>query len=370
MATHLSYLQSGVIGILQGATELFPVSSLGHSVLIPALIGGSWKHLVTESGQDKSPYLAFIVALHVATAVALLYFYRSDWARVIRAFFQTLRTRKIENSEQKLAWLVIVGTIPTGIIGIALEHTLRTIFAKPVAVSIFLMVNGIILYTGQRMRDRAEQRSLASAPQSGRAGLSSPLAPRGESGDRFEPAGEPGYAAAAAGGDAAPTLALRLPGQSHPQVPAQPGTPPAARPGGHRAGVRGQAKSLENLTVKEATIIGLFQSLALVAGISRSGATMIGALGRGLTNEDAARFAFLLATPIILAAGLFKLPELASSETAGIRPQIVFGAILAGIAAFLTTKFLVKYFEAGKLTPFAIYCFVAGALCAIRFAIF
>jgi undecaprenyl-diphosphatase len=366
VATDLTYLQSGVIGILQGATELFPVSSLGHSVIVPALIGGSWKHLVTESSADKSPYLAFIVALHVATAFALLFFYRADWARVIRAFVQTLRTRRIETSEQKLAWLVIVGTIPTGVIGLALEHTLRTIFANPTAVSVFLMLNGIVLYTGQKMRDRADRRSPVGAPRARRGALSSPLAPRGPE-EGLALAGEPEVTAAASRGDSAPTLALRVPGRSRPRVPAQAG---AGRSAGHRPATMGRAKTLENLTVKEATVIGLFQSLALLAGISRSGVTMIGGLSRGLSNEDAARFAFLLATPIILAAGLFKLPELASSETTGIRPQIVFGAVLAAIAAFLTTKFLVKYFENNKLTPFAIYCVVAGALCAVRFAIF
>jgi undecaprenyl-diphosphatase len=356
-ATHLSYLQSGVIGVLQGATELFPVSSLGHSVLIPALIGGSWKTLVTQSAADKSPYLAFIVALHVATALALLVFYRKDWVVVIRAFFQTLRSRRIETSEQRLAWLVIVGTVPTGVIGLALEHSLRTLFAKPVAVSLFLVVNGVLLYLGQRMRDRADTRSLAANPRGGQGALSSPLAQRGPREDDY---GTPGYAVAG-GGDAAPTLALRLPGRTRARVPAQAGA--ASAPGG-------KTRTLENLSFKEATVIGVFQSLALLAGISRSGVTMIGGLARGLNNEDAARFAFLLATPIILAAGVFKLPELASSETTGIKPQIVFGAVLAAIAAYLTTRFLVKYFENNKLTPFAIYCFVAGVLCTIRFAIF
>ena len=357
MASELTYLQSGVIGLLQGATELFPVSSLGHSVIVPALIGGSWKHLVTENSADKSPYLAFIVALHVATAVALLFFYRSDWARVIRAFFQTLRNRRIETSEQRLAWLVIVGTIPTGLIGLALEHTLRTIFAKPVAVSLFLAVNGIILYTGQRMRDRADRRSPSG---SARDGVSSPLTAGERQG--AAPLREPGYAAAGRGD--APTLALRLPGRS--RVPAQAG----AGQGGARGAGGNQPKTLDNLTVKEATVIGLFQSLALIAGISRSGVTMIGGLSRGLNNEDAARFAFLLATPIILAAGLFKLPELAGSETKGIHGPIIFGSVLAAIAAFLTTRFLVRYFESRTVTPFAIYCFVAGVLCAIRFAVF
>jgi undecaprenyl-diphosphatase len=370
VAAELTYLQSGVIGVLQGATELFPVSSLGHSVIIPALIGGSWKHLVTENAADKSPYLAFIVALHVATALALLIFYRSDWVRLIKAFAQSVRTRKIETSEQRLAWMVIVGTIPTGVIGLALEHTLRTIFAKPVAVSVFLAINGIILYAGQRLRDRAARREADAGPRP-RGRLSSPLAPAAHG--SAETVVLRGQAAATAGGDA-PTLALRVPGRSHSRVPARGGADVPAQAGADqgraRVGGRRTDKTLDNLTVKEATVIGLFQSLALLAGISRSGATMIGALTRGLTNEDAARFAFLLATPIILAAGLFKLPELAGSQTDGIHGQIVFGAVLAGIAAYVTTRFLVRYFETRTLTPFAVYCFVAGILCTVRFAIF
>jgi undecaprenyl-diphosphatase len=357
VASELTYLQSGVIGLLQGATELFPVSSLGHSVLVPALIGGSWKHLVTENSADKSPYLAFIVALHVATALALLYYFRSDWAKLIKAFARTLRTRRITTSDERLAWMVIVGTIPTGVIGLALEHTLRTIFAKPVAVSLFLAANGLVLYTGQRLRDRAEQRALQAGSQSDRETLASELPPVERAGTGF------GYAEYGADReDAAPTVALRIPGRSRTPVPAQAGA--------GRGAVRRYGKTVDDLTVREATVIGLFQSLALLAGISRSGATMIGALTRGLTNEDAARFAFLLATPIILAAGLFKLPELAGSETAGIRGPIIFGAVLAAIAAYLTTRFLVRYFETRTLTPFAIYCFVAGVLCTIRFAAF
>jgi undecaprenyl-diphosphatase len=363
VTSELTYLQSGVIGVLQGATELFPVSSLGHSVLVPALIGGSWKHLVSESGADSSPYLAFIVAMHCATAAALLVFYRSKWARLVRAFVQTLRTRKIQTSEQRLSWLVIVATIPAGVIGLALEHTLRTLFAKPVAVSLFLTANGLVLYLGQRMRDRAEQRSEAGRRRG------SPLAVGGPDGalEVLEPDAQ--LAAAGGGGDAAPTVAIRLPGGgSRPRVPAQAG---GRQTGAWReAGAGRRSRAAEDLSFKEAIGIGLFQSLALLAGISRSGVTMIGGLARGLDNEDAANFSFLLATPVILAAGLFKLPQLTSSDTAGIRGPIVFGTVLAGAAAYLTTRFLVRYFENNKLTPFAIYCFVAGVLCTLRFALF
>ncbi|NUQ97585.1 MAG: undecaprenyl-diphosphate phosphatase, partial [Streptomyces sp.] len=160
--TELSYLQAVVIGALQGVTELFPVSSLGHSVLLPAWLGGSWQHLVTETStgdSEASPYLAFIVALHVATACALLVFYRKDWVRIIRALVTTLRTRTVQTSTERLAVLLVVATIPVGITGLALEHTFRTLFAKPLAAAVFLTVNGLILLAGERLRRRAEARA-------------------------------------------------------------------------------------------------------------------------------------------------------------------------------------------------------------------
>jgi undecaprenyl-diphosphatase len=157
----ITYLQAAVIGLLQGVTELFPISSLGHSVLVPAWIGGSWSHLVTEyssGASEQSPYLAFVVALHVATAIALLVFYRRTWVEIIGAFFTTLRTRRIETSAQRLAWLVVVATIPVGITGLVLEHVFRVLFAKPVAAAAFLTVNGLILLVGERLRARSAAR--------------------------------------------------------------------------------------------------------------------------------------------------------------------------------------------------------------------
>jgi len=312
----ISYLQSVVIGLLQGATELFPVSSLGHSVLVPALIGGSWQHLVTESAtgsSGQSPYLAFIVALHVATAFALLWFFRTDWVQIIGAFFRTLKTRKIDTADARLAWLIVVATIPVGLTGLALEHTFRTIFAKPLAAAIFLTVNGVILLAGERLR----RRSAAAAG----AGL--------HAGAGTSPAG-------ARSGDSA-----------------------VAFPG----------RQLTTLAYREAGIIGLFQTLALLAGISRSGITMVAGLLRGLDHEEAARFSFLLATPVILAAGLLKLPSLAGTAGAHIHGQVVVGMLTAGLAAYLTVRFLTRYFQTKTLTPFAVYCLVAGALCTIRFAV-
>jgi len=318
----ISYVQSVVIGLLQGATELFPVSSLGHSVLVPALIGGSWQHLVTESAtgsSEQSPYLAFIVALHVATAFALLWFFRRDWVRIISGFFRTLRTRKVQTSDERLAWLIVVATIPVGLTGLVLEHTFRTLFAKPLAAAIFLTINGVILLAGERLRRR-------SASALGAAPLTIGSAASSNAGTR------------------------------------PPRTSPAAAP-------QREGRQLVSLAYREAGVIGLFQTLALLAGISRSGITMVAGLLRGLGHEDAARFSFLLATPVILAAGVLKLPSLAGSAGAHIHGQVIVGMLTAGVAAYLTVRFLTRYFETKTLTPFAIYSLVAGALCTVRFAI-
>ena len=294
----LSYFQAIVIGLLQGVTELFPVSSLGHSVLIPGLFG--WDNLVAGQSAEESFYLAFLVGLHVATAIALLIYFRRDWSRIIRAFFSLARKRKVETPDERLAWLLIIGTIPVGIVGLVFEHTLRTIFAKPLAAAIFLTINGLILLGGERVRRRTEVRMRAHAQ------------------------------------------------------------------GG--SGPDDTDRALSNLGYKEGVIIGSAQILSLFAGISRSGTTMVAGLLRGLDHEDAAKFSFLLATPIIVAAGLYKLPDLAGPLGNGIRGQILVGSLCAGAAGYLAVRFLVHYFATRTLTPFGIYCLIAGALCIIRFA--
>lgn len=322
----LSYLQALVIGGLQGVTELFPVSSLGHSVLVPALVGGSWSHLVTQGAaedSEHSPYLAFIVALHVATALALLVFYWRDWVRIVGAFVRTLRTRRIETSTERLAWLLVVATIPVGITGLALEHTFRVLFAKPLYAAVFLTINGLILLAGERLRRRAELRG--QLPTGARP-------------------------AAATGGATAASVGTRTTR-----------TTPTTRTGS-------RARRLDSLAFREAAVIGLFQTTALFAGISRSGVTMVAGLLRGLDHEDAARFAFLLATPVILAAGVLKLPTLAGSAGTGIRGQVLVGAVAAAVAAYLSVRFLTRYFTTRTLTPFAVYCLVVGVTCIVRFA--
>jgi undecaprenyl-diphosphatase len=303
----ISYLQAVVIGLLQGVTELFPISSLGHSVLVPALIGGSWQNLVTQSSSSasgSSPYLAFIVALHVATAIALIVYFRADWARIVRALVTSIRDRRIETSSQRLGWLIVVATIPVGITGLALEHTFRTVFAKPLAAAIFLTINGLILFGGERLRRRSDNLAVSGAARS-------------------------------------------------------------SGPGAMRAT---QGRRLDTLAYREAGIIGLFQTLALLAGISRSGITMVAGLVRGLDHEDAARFSFLLATPVILAAGVLKLPSLAGTAGAHIHGQIVVGMLCAGTAAYLSVRFLIHFFQTRTLTPFAIYSVAMGVVCMAAFA--
>jgi len=329
----LSYLQAIVLGALQGVTELFPVSSLGHSVLVPAWLGGSWADLITQGAtQDSgaSPYLAFVVALHVATALALLVFYRHDWARLIGGFITSLRVRRIETPTQRLAWLIVVATIPVGITGLALEHVLRTLFARPLASAVFLFLNGFILLGGERLRRRAAERSTARRVPD-----------------------EPDTDAAVPGDGPArgrPALAGR----------ATPATTPVT--------TRFPRRELSTLAYREALVVGAVQTFALLAGISRSGVTMVAGLTRGLDHEEAARFSFLLATPVILAAGVLKLPSLAGPAGRGIHGQVVVGAIVAGVAAYASVRFLTRWFTTRTLTPFAVYCLAAGALSVVRFA--
>ncbi|QIS21802.1 undecaprenyl-diphosphate phosphatase [Nocardia terpenica] len=315
----LTYIQAIVIGALQGVTELFPISSLGHSVLVPAWIGGSWEQLVTEGDSaNGTPYLAFVVALHVATALALLGYYWRDWRDIIVGFFVTLRTRKIETSAQRLAWLIILATIPVGALGLVLEHPLRTMFATPIFASVFLTLNGVVLIVGEGLRRR-------NGPS---------LAEYGRTFAERE----------ARAADEARGVAVAEDTRAESE------------------------RRLASLSVKDALGIGLAQSGALLAGFSRSGLTMVGGLLRGLDHEDTAKFAFLLATPVILAAGVLKLPELAGPQAAHIHGQALVGAIVAGVAAWLAVRFLERFFQSRTLLPFAVYCLVAGLASIIRFA--
>jgi undecaprenyl-diphosphatase len=284
----ISYFQAIVLGVLQGVTELFPISSLGHTVLFPTLFG--WNELVKAQSQTESFWLAFVVMLHVGSALGLLAYYWREWVRIISAFFATLRKRRADTPTERLAWLIIVASIPAGILGLALEHQFRVLTAKPEVAAIFLIVNGGILFAAERYRRRAEVRELA------------------------------------------------------------------IREGAKADGGR----KLDTLEYRESFVVGVAQSTALIAGISREGVTMGTGLARGLDHSDAARFAFLLATPIILAAGVFKLPDLTGHLGNGIRGQAVVACAAAAVTAFFTVAFLVRWFKTKTLIPFAVYCVLFG----------
>jgi undecaprenyl-diphosphatase len=285
----ISYLQALILGLTQGIAEPFPVSSLGHGVIIPSLFG--W-----NIHQNDDYFLAFLVATHCATAIVLFFYFFADWMRIFKGLGRSIRDRGIGEGDDdaRLGWLLVIGTIPAGIIGLALQHPLRTLFASPETAALFLILNGILLLAFERLRRR-----------------------RPEAGD-----GE---------GDSDPRIAHRI-------------------------------------TFRQAAAIGTAQAAALIPGISRSGVTMGGGLLAGLSNEDAAKFGFLLATPVIAAAGVLKLPELFGSAGDGVRGPALVGAIAAAFTTFLAVRFLLRFFKTNRLTPFGIYCIVAGIVCSLIFA--
>ena len=301
---HLTWWEAIVIGGLQGVAELFPVSSLGHSILIPALVGGTWARDLDVSAPE-SPYLAFVVGLHAATAVALIVYFWRDWLRILRGLVTSIVRRRITGPDQRLAWLLVLATVPVGLSGLLLEHVFRVYLSKPVPTAAFLAMNGLVLLWAERLRHRDE--ATAGAENSH------------QHGDRTRPG------------------AVRT--EQTPDV------------------------RLSRLPVGRAVLIGTAQIAALAPGISRSGATMVAGLRAGLSHADAARFSFLLATPVILAAGVLKLGDLAGPLGDGIRPQILVGSLISGIGAYLSVRFLTRYFETRSLRPFGIYCLVAGLGC-------
>ena len=304
----LTYPEAIVVGLVQGVTELFPVSSLGHSVLLPALVGGRWATDLDVSAPE-SPYLAFIVGLHVATALALLVFFRADWVRIARGLLTSVRDRRVATPDQRLAWLLVLATIPVGITGLLLEHTFRTVLGRPAPAAVFLMANGALLLLGERLR-----KSTAPVERT-----------------------------VAVGAGAGP--------------PPPPSTVDAAAD-----------RRLSGVGLGTAMLVGSAQILALLPGISRSGVSMVAGLVRGLSHEDAARLSFLLATPVILAAGVLKLPDLAGPLGAGVRGQVLAGSIVSGLGAYAAVRWLTRWFTTRTLTPFGIYCLIAGIACIIRFA--
>jgi undecaprenyl-diphosphatase len=339
---HFTYFQAVVIGLIQGVTELFPISSLGHAVLIPHWIGGSWSQAVGDESTGESPYLAFIVVLHVATALALLVYFWREWVKIIGSLISSIRYRRIETVHERLAWLLVIATIPAGLTGLAFEHALRTIFAKPLAAAIFLTINGFILFAGEWLRRRSLQRKAeeaANAPAEQAAAV---------------PPSAAAPASSAAGQSDATAVTAHTSAHSSAVVDFE-------------SDAQIDATVTTQLRWIDAVWIGFAQVLALFAGISRNGVTMVAGLIRDLDHEEAVRFAFLLATPIILAAGVLKIPDFTGSLGDGIRGQALAGGVAAFIGALFATRFLTRYFRTNTLTPFAIYCVVFGAASIIRF---
>jgi undecaprenyl-diphosphatase len=285
----ISYFQAVVLGIIQGVAEPFPISSLGHAVVLPRVFG--W-----NIHQNDKYFLSFLVGLHLATAVVLLCYFWRDWRRILGGMLRSLVEREIteQNGDGRLGWLLVAGTIPVGLIGLALQTPLQKLFASPTAAASFLLANGLALLAFERLR------ALPPAP-----------------GD-WE-------------GDSDARIA--------------------------------------RLSFPRAAAVGLSQAAALLPGISRSGFSMGGGLLCGLSNEDAARYAFLLATPIIGAAALLKLPDLLGHQGHDVRGQALVGALCSAAVTVLAVRFLLRYFTTNRLGPFAVYCIALGAACLIAFTV-
>jgi undecaprenyl-diphosphatase len=287
LASQISYLQAIVLGLLQGVTELFPISSLGHSVILPQLFG--W-----DIHQNDDYFITFLVATHLATAIVLFLFFWRDWMRILAGIGRSLRDRGIgeDDADAKLGWLLVVGTIPAGILGLLLEHALRGVFASAQSASFFLILNGLVLFGAEALRRRAPQTD--------------------EDDD---------------------------------------------------------TRIAHRVSFRQSFLVGAAQALALIPGFSRSGVTMGGGLLVGLSHKDAARFAFLLATPIIGAAAVLKLPELLGAQGDGIRGQALVASLAAAGSAWLSVRFLMRYFETRTLIPFAVWSVAFGLFCSAYFLV-
>lgn len=320
-----------ILALLQGVAELFPISSLGHTVIIPGLLG--WKETLSSP-----TFLPLVVALHIGTALALLTFFWRDWVRLLRGGMRVLVagrfTRDVDPDGygRQLA-LVIVGTIPAGLVGVLFQTPLEALFSTPILAAVFLTVNGVVLLTVEALthRQRAAQPSYAGG------GISMGATAAAQVGGPLE-----GMAP-----EVSRTRGISMGSQAH-------------------ASDAGKA-NLDDMTFLQAAVIGLAQCFALLPGISRSGITMAAGLANGLSHESAARFTFLLATPIIAAAGLLELPKLISAGGTTLEYAIL-GGVLAGIAAYISVRFLMRYFETNRLNPFAWYCIGAGLLSFAYFA--
>lgn len=269
----MTALHAILLAIVQGITELFPVSSLGHAVVLPALLG--WR----DVRQDDPGFLPFLVVMHLGTAVALLAYFWRDWWGFGAAVLLNRGSRPAQ--ERRLFWRLVVATIPAVVLGAGLNHLLKSLFGAPLVVAAVLVLNGGVLFAAERLKRRLTAR-----------------------------------------------------------------------------------KALAQLGVVDALVVGCWQAAALVPGVSRSGATMVGGLLQGLDHEDAARFSFLAATPVILAATVFEAPKLLHRHSAFSGLAIVSG-VVAGVCAFLATWALMSWFrrqEFKAFDPFAYWCWAFGGL--------
>jgi undecaprenyl-diphosphatase len=301
---NLNIWQTIFLALLQGVTELFPISSLGHTVIFPGLFG--WGDLVRDQR-----FLPLIVALHLGTSIGLVIFFWRDWLQVILTLTRSVKEGEVhKGTDGWVSWLIIIGCIPAGLLGVFLETPLKLLFASPLIAASFLIVNGALLFLGERIRRLGPMRKTTLTTTD--------------------------------------VLSISVP-QTERSVLYEQET--FYRP-------------LSSLTWKDAVIVGFAQSLALIPGISRSGASIVAGLGVHLNHEDAARYSFLLGTPLIGAAALIELPQLIG-QSASVWLLISVGMVLAGVAAYLSTRFLMKYFETGRLDPFAYYCWAMGLISLI-----
>ncbi|HEY1656466.1 MAG TPA: undecaprenyl-diphosphate phosphatase [Candidatus Tumulicola sp.] len=272
----MTFTQALVLAVLQGVSELFPVSSLGHTILVPAVL--HWNNV----DRSAPSFLAFVVVLHLGTAVALIAFYRAEWWAIVRALAASiLRGRLSDDRNERVGWLLVIGTIPVGILGVLLERPVRGLFGSPAPAALFLLLNGLLMFLGERLRRKRRERKL------------------------------------------------------------------------------------ESLSYGQSVFVGFAQALALLPGISRSGASMVAGLLCDLDHEDAAHYSFLLATPVILAAALLEIPKLLAPGAHLVLAQAVIGGVAAGVAAYFSVAFLTRYFRSNDLRPFGWYCVIVGAICFI-----
>ena len=356
MSIHLTYAEAVVTGLVQGVTELFPVSSLGHNVLLPALIGGSWAKALSVSAPD-SPYLAFVVGLHVATAIGIIAYFWRDWLRIVKGFISSVRTRSVSTPDERLAWMIILATIPVGIAGLALQKVFTHVFAKPALTAVFLAVSGLILLYGERQRRAKEAARSVSAASAASAAPAAPAAVGGPW------AGAHGDGPAQGQGQGGYQGFSQQPWQQQWQQQRWQGPDPRARHPQAAEADRGVAadRRLSTMGYGRAVLVGTAQILALLPGISRDGIVTVAGMWRGLSRADAVRYSFLLATPVILAAGALKAHDLFGPLGKGIHGPVLAGSLLSFIGAYLSVRFLTRYFsEERSLNPFGIYCLIAG----------